>query len=108
MVFDAPRDGAFESGMRELDSPLPQHGHHSSPVTYITEDPGEIHDPSDPENPEKITYLEEPPCPTCERGTLTREHNAHGQMLTCRNGCSARFWMDSSEPLQGAQKGAPE
>lgn len=96
-VFDAPHDGAFESGMRELDSPLPQHGHHL-PVEYITHDPGEVGE----------VYLEEPPCPSCHHGILTREYNAHGQMLTCRNGCSARFWMDSSEPLQGAQKGAPE
>lgn len=87
MVFDAPRDGAFEHGMRELDAPLPQHGHHLTPVEYITHDPGEMGE----------VYLDEPPCPSCRHGTLTREYNANGQMLTCRNGCSARFWMDAGE-----------
>lgn len=97
MVFDAPYNGAFESGMRELDAPLPQHGHHT-PVEYITHDPGEVGE----------VYLEEPPCPACQKGTLTREYNAHGQMLTCRNGCSQRFWLDAGEPLEQQQQGAPE
>lgn len=92
--MNPPLEQPAEHGMRELE--IAQHGHHER-VEYLAKDPGE----------QGEIYLDEPPCPRCHRGTLTREFGRTGEMLTCRNGCGARFWLDR-EPLEGQQRRAPE